>query len=354
MKILYVGNIKNLEQNSTKHWISIKNKFPNSSAIDLSDLGLRRWWYKYFGIDLINKDKLSIAKDRVIGGVASYKPTVIWFEKPLLITAKTLIEIKRMLPLVTLVCRQDDNPFGLRRNENGMWKHFVDAIPYYDLHFIKRQMDVDNFSKRGAKRTSFFYTGFDANFFYPPVKEYPRKDLLFSFIGGNFDQRSKFFTDLIKLLNTDKFFIAGQRWNRSPLFFRFRESVMNGWIAESQMSEIYQRSHACIGLFSTSNHDEFTGRAFQVAASGGVLLAPRSTMHSLLFEEGKEALFFDSVEECAEIILRLVNDLDFGVQIGKGAIERSKTGGYSLDDRVEHALNEIAEISNEKIISSRN
>ena len=29
MKILYVGSIRDLEQNSTKHWISIKNKIPN-------------------------------------------------------------------------------------------------------------------------------------------------------------------------------------------------------------------------------------------------------------------------------------------------------------------------------------
>ena len=169
MKILYVGSIKDLEENSTKHWISIKKKIPNAVAIDLSDLGLRRWWYKYFGLNSIDKKKISIASDRVIKGVIQHKPTVIWFEKPLLITAKTLIEIKKILPLVTLVCRQDDNPFGLRRYERGMWKYFVEAIPYYDLHFIKRQMDINNFSKRGAKKTSFFYTGFDADFFSPPA-----------------------------------------------------------------------------------------------------------------------------------------------------------------------------------------
>ena len=354
MRILYVGNIVDPDQNSTKHWISIKNLHPGAESVDLSDLDLKRWWFKYFGLDQVSKKNLRLAGQRVIIKVVEYQPVIIWFEKPLFITATTLIEIRRLLPNVTLVCRQDDNPFGLRSHEKGMWKYLIDAIPQYDLHLIKRQMDVDNFSKRGAQKTSFFYAGFDANFFAPPVDEFPKKYLLFSFIGGNFDGRSKFFSDLIKLLDTDKFFIAGQRWNRSPLFWRFKISIRSGWIEESKMSEIYQRSYACIGLFSTSNQDEFTGRAFQVAASGGVLLAPRSTVHSSLFEEGKEALFFDSVKECAEIIMRLVNDVEFGIQLGKNAIERSKTGGYSLDDRVKHALNEMAEISNEKLISSRN
>ncbi len=351
MKILYVGNIDDLQQNSTKHWISIKTKLPGAASVNLSDLGLRRWWFKYFGVGQISKKNLLLASDRVLKKVGEYRPSVIWFEKPLLITSATLVEIRRLLPDVTLVCRQDDNPFGLRLHEQGMWKYLVEAIPLYDLHLIKRQMDVDNFSERGARKTSFFYTGFDANFFAPPVGEYPEKNLLFSFIGGNFDGRSKFFSDLIKLLKTDKFFIAGQRWNRSPLFFRFRGLIKSGWIAESKMSEIYQRSHACIGLFSTSNQDEFTGRAFQVAASGGVLLAPRSKTHSALFAEGKEALFFDNVKECAEIIMGLVNDSEVGMRIGKRAVDRSKIGGYSLDDRISHALNEIAEIVNEKLPS---
>ena len=342
--ILYVGNIGDDIQNSTKHWQSIHKFSKNANLVNLVDLNFRRWWLKFFFLDPFSKKILDIASNRILKAVIEFKPDIIWFEKPLLVDYHTLVKIKKINPFSFLVCRQDDNPFGLRSYERSFWKNFIAAIPYYDLHFVKRDIDFANFSKHGAKNLSFFWTGYDSKHFYFPIDGLPRKDLLFSFIGGNFDNRSKFLSQLQSILNSENFYISGDRWNRSLLFYKFPNSVHNGQISDLELSNIYQRSFACLGLFSTSNQDEFSGRAFQIAGCGSVLVAPRSPVHSSLFIEGKEALFFDSVEECASIILRLASNVNYANSVGLSASIRSSTNGYSLDDRVLAALKEIDNI----------
>jgi len=61
-------------------------------------------------------------------------------------------------------------------------------------------------------------------------------------------------------------------------------------------------SRISLGFVCSGNHDEFTHRTFEIPGSGGFLLAERTPKHQELYEEGKEAEFFASAEECASKI----------------------------------------------------
>src|SRR5262249_6174853 len=77
------------------------------------------------------------------------RPEIAWFEWPMLLRNSTLARAASRLPGCTLVSFQDDNPFGARRGEQQRWEFFLQAIPSYDLHLVKRAEDITAFQSRG-------------------------------------------------------------------------------------------------------------------------------------------------------------------------------------------------------------
>ena len=63
-------------------------------------------------------------------------------------------------------------------------------------------------------------------------------------------------------------------------------------------------------------------------------------MHEFFFKDGKEALFFEDVDRCAEVIKKLITNPQESEKIGKAAAIRAARDGYSLEQRVSKALQE--------------
>src|SRR5262249_1778690 len=103
----------------------------------------------------------------VLAAVIDTQPDIAWFEWPVLLRGETLSQARLRLPDCTLISFQDDNPFGLRPGEQQRWRCFIEAIPEYDLHLVKRLSDVLEFQRRGARRTQLFRHGFYAPLFRP-------------------------------------------------------------------------------------------------------------------------------------------------------------------------------------------
>ena len=346
LSILYVGIVGNQLQNSTKHWEIISSIIPKSMYLSLdneSRLSQRRFLRRIDGKAFTNQNIIS-ANEKLLRAVDELNPNIIWFEKPLIFTPDTLTKIKLKYPKILLVSRQDDNPFGLRSFEKPFWHYFIKNIPFFDIHFVKRESDKDLFLLNGAKKISFFWSGYDEKYFYPPVDQRPVRDLAFSFIGTNFDGRGRFILELQRILGLNNFYVAGANWDKSLLKFKFPKCVSNLEIPDTELRSIYLRSYACLGLFSTSNMDEFSGRSFMISASGAPLVAPKSKMHDYFFIDGEEALFFNNVDECASMINRLIQNPKFCDYISNQGAIRCISGGYSLKERVTSALSEVIQL----------
>ena len=346
--VLYVGSLGEEWQNSRKHWEILKKLCITANCVDLDHetrLNQRRWLRRIDGRAFTQKNTAKAGK-KVLDAAIRFQPNIIWFEKPLIFDSDLLLKVRELLPSAYLVCRQDDNPFGTRDNEKPFWKRFISAIPYYDLHLVKRESDRSNFEVSGAKKVSYFWSGFDSRYFYPPDEGYPKKDIAFSFIGANMDGRDKFIHDLAVRLNVTNFFVGGQNWKNSLLNSAFPRQVHNKITNDSELRNIFLRSSVCLGLYSTSNKDEFSGRAFMIAGCGGTLVAPRSKMHDFFFRDGVEALFFDNIDECAGIIKEVISRPSYGESVGRYAAIRSYQDGYSLESRISSALDEITKAMN--------
>jgi hypothetical protein len=340
LKILYFADLDQPWSNSSKHWEIITKLCPQSISINwgkLTNLGQRKI-FRRFDNNPFKKENLEELQLLITNSAFKEKPHVIWFEKPLMVLEATLHEIKHKLPSTLLVSRQDDNPFGLRRKESAFWKIFINAIPFYDFHYVKRDGDILKFHSLGAKEVHFYWVGYDTQFFSARSNYSIQKDLDFSFIGTNLDNRSSFFLKLAKKLGTKKFIVAGAGWNRSLLKFCYPSQVKSKTLTDEQVRNIFDRSHACIGLFCESNMDEFSGRAFMIAGSGSCLVAPKTKMHSFFFKENHEALFFENIDECASHINHLKNNPLLAQQISVAASSRSLQDGYAIESRVKNVL----------------
>jgi spore maturation protein CgeB len=66
-----------------------------------------------------------------------------------------------------------------------------------------------------------------------------------------------------------------------------------------------------------------------------------TTGHHACFQDGKEAVFFSSVAECAERIRAYLPDETARSEIARAGNLRCRSSGYSNDERIKQALRHV-------------
>jgi spore maturation protein CgeB len=95
-----------------------------------------------------------------------------------------------------------------------------------------------------------------------------------------------------------------------------------------------------LGFLRKANRDEYTQRTFEVPACGGMLLAERTPEHLRIYEEDREAVFFDPQrpdELCGKVRRLLQND-DERESIRRAGTAAVLRGGHTYRDRLERLL----------------
>src|ERR1035437_2178670 len=274
----------------------------------------------------------------VLAACAGAQPDFVWFEWPVLMEAQTLARIREQWPGTLLICFQDDNPFGDLKSERLRWRKFIKNISLYDIHFVKRPSDVVEFSKRGAKRVLLFQHGVYEPLFHPddrPITE-RGSHIPVSFVGTALDHR---IGCIAKLISKHRILLQvyGTRWNRTWVGWRYARYFSPETYAEDYVKVIWI-SRVCLAFVSSGNRDEYTMRTFEIPGSGGFLLAERTPKHQELYEEGIEAEFFSSAEECADKIKFYLNNEEARQRIATAGYERCVRSDYRLVSRMREAL----------------
>jgi spore maturation protein CgeB len=291
----------------------------------------KKYFFKQESILLFNKNFLE--------AISETKPEVAWIEKSLLLLPETLEQAKRILPNCIFVCFQEDDPFSpLNKSELPVWKNFIDAIPFYDIHFVWREFNVKEFIEHGAKKVSLYMHGFYSKFFHPVSSAHDYKhDVVF--VG---EARNKRIKDIYNLAVKEKISVNvyGGRWNRTLVYY-LKKSLFHPPAFTNEYVSLICNSKISLGFLSAANRDEFTLRSFEIPACQGFFLAERTPKHLELYEEGKEAEFFSSYEECADKIRFYLNHETERKRIAELGYQRCLNSGYSLHDRLSKALQEV-------------
>ena len=113
----------------------------------------------------------------------------------------------------------------------------------------------------------------------------------------------------------------------------------------SVYNDAYRRrfweSKLCLAFVTRSNRDQVAHKSFEIAASGGVLLAEATAEHRAAFEDGKEALFFTDLADCARLIREYLPRPEARAEIARAGHRRAVESGYSNDERLRKAIGEV-------------
>ncbi|MEQ8968465.1 MAG: glycosyltransferase [Azospirillaceae bacterium] len=269
--------------------------------------------------------------DRVTAG----RYDLVWCDKALALRPAT-IRAARETGAVTAqyIC---DNPFG-RMGEPG-WRHVVAALPDYDAWFVPRDSSLEDFARRGARRVELMPFAFEPTVNHPPPAGWSDADRTedVTFIGSPYDNRPAVIRALIEKHGLSVA-LYGPRWERRLGAGAAAALGVRGPVWGDAYRETMWRSRICLSFVTHSNLDPYAHRSFEIAATRGFLMAERTEGHEALFEEDREAVFFDGAEDLAARIRRWLADPAGREAVAEAGWRRAMTSGYSNDERLAAAI----------------
>jgi len=299
----------------------------------------------------------------VLQAAAEHRPELVWLEKQEYLRSET-IEGLRAGGAVVLHYNPDPY-FSLTWKQNAL----ADAcLPLYDVLVVTKRYEMEAYRLHCPGRIVYSPLGYDRIGHAPPtVRASPSSDI--AFVGGWEPRRERLLTLAREL--SDTVWVWGYGWRiaqgsradplralrlgrLSPgrrMYFGAPSRTLassigegegsNGEIYEERYSRAVAESRIALGLVREICPDEHTTRTFEIPAIGGFMLANRTDEHLELFEEGKEAEYFESDEEYRDKVrFYLANDAARDC-IARAGHLRCMTSGYSYDDRIRVVMREI-------------
>jgi spore maturation protein CgeB len=294
-------------------------------------------WQRLTGRARFNEQAVEAFNRRWLERLLECRPDVAWLEWPKLLTRETLVQARDRLRQCRFVAFYDDNPFGRRRAESWQWELFFAAIPEFDVHLVKRTSDLTELRRRGARRAELFMHGHYEPLFHPCTSQRLLHPV--SFIGTALDHRVSF---VRRLLGQERLplKVFGNRWQYTAAWFLHRRCFFPAVMAEDY-ADVIRSSSISLGFVSSSNRDDYTMRTFEIPACRGFLLAERTATHQLLFKEGVEAEFFNSVEECADKARHYLRHASSRERVAAAGYRRCVDDDYTLGRRMREALQRV-------------
>ena len=283
------------------------------------------------------------ANRQLLKAVREQKPDVVWFDKPVVFTPETIEAIKTAG--AKAVCYNQDNPFGGRND--GCWLQFYRIYKFFDLHCLFRTVDVPRY-------TEWKLPFIKIQLSYDPAVHFPaptgwsdaNRTREVSFIGSPYDQRPQFLRTLAETYSLPVV-ISGDRWNRAYPLEILKRYVVSGSLKEAGYREGIWQSKVNLAFVTESNEEDVAHKAFEITACGAFLLAQRTPGHCAAFAEDKEAVFFSSVEECAEKARYYLDHEPEREAIARRGRERAVASGYDNDTQLKRVLLKLDGIETE-------
>ena len=209
-----------------------------------------------------------------------------------------------------IILYQNDDPTGYR--DGNLFLSLRAAFPFYDLCvFVRPETKLEAFAL-GVRRALRIYNGFDEvlhtsnRLGHQQTPEPPEP--VVSFIGTLIpgESRDQFLCALIKAGIPLR--LIGGRWQRSSLWPLLQSIYQGPGRTGMAYSQALGDAAVSLGFLSHHNRDLVTLRSFETTACGGLFCAERTSAHQLLYEDGWEAVFWDSVEECILQCNKLLGD----------------------------------------------
>ena len=277
---------------------------------------------------------------KLLASISKTNPDILWIEKGNMIYPKTLKEIKAKLPKTSIISYSDDDMF----NPLNRTRAYTKSLSFYDIIFVTKSFNANYNELRslGAKKVITVDKAFDQNQHYPIKITKEEKNILgaeVSFIGTFAPERAKLLTYLAD--NKIKVKVWGNGWEKfvskskyliikcKPLVNQPDNLLFTKGIIASEIN---------LGLLRKINRDLQTDRSIEIPACGGFLLAERSLEHERLFQDGKEAVFYDNKEDLIKKIKYYLINKEKRDRIAYAGYKKCQTADYTHENRMRFML----------------
>jgi hypothetical protein len=259
-------------------------------------------------------------------------------------------------------CRE----YGLTilHNNDDMFNR-INQPPYFeeisrsvDCIFTTKSFNVAEFYAIGAARVEFLPDAYDPAVHFlqePDAEDMKKLGCDVGFVGSFRPERADYLEKTIMCLEGAGVRVWGGNWEKMGRIHyrlpRFRwpllAPVTGGPLVGANFRKVMQASRINLGLLNHRNRDLHTGRTFEIPACRGFMLAERTSEHQSMFEEDREAVFFETFEEMTDKIRYYLKHDAERSRIAEQGYRRCTESGYRFIDRAVSVLNVVAEMAGE-------
>lgn len=274
-----------------------------------------RWLYHAGGIGAG-----AIIGRRLLAAVAASRPQMVWVNQGEFLGPGIVRKLRSFgAPVVSYA---NDNPFSGR---DGLRFHsYQKALPYYDFVVVTFGENVEQTVASGAKRVARVWLTADeeahtaAGTSVALLERY-RSDV--AFVGTWMPERGPLMVELLR--QNLPLSIWGDGWQKAPEWPQLAPCWRGGGLYDQDYVAAIASAKICLGLLSKGNRNLHTSRSVEIPAMGGLLCAERTSEHLALYEDGREAVFWDNAAECATLCQRLLADEALRRDIARRGRERA-------------------------------
>ncbi|MGH9587974.1 MAG: glycosyltransferase family protein, partial [Acidobacteriaceae bacterium] len=210
-----------------------------------------------------------------------------------------------------------------------------------DLHCLLREADIPRYSKMDLPWIKIMLS-FDPQMHFPPEHAFTdaQRTREVSYIGSPYEQRPAFLLSLAQE-HMLPVFINGNRWLRVLTRDELRHFSLGGNLDGRYYREGIWQSKINLSFVTKDNEEDIAHKTVEIAACGGFLMALRTPGHQAIFKEDREAVFFSSVEECADKCRFYLARPDLRETIAARGHDRAIGSGYDNDTQLARVLNRL-------------
>lgn len=263
-------------------------------------------------------------RPRLFRAIGDHTYDIVWVDHGELLGPSIIARLKGLAPLV--INYNVDDPFGDR--DKRRFSLYRKAVPAYDLVVVVREENVTEARINGARKVLHVFRSAD-EVAHAPLQLKPDDEARWAsdacFIGTWMPERGPLLAKLLAL--GVPFKIYGDRWRKAKEWPVLKSVWAGPGLHGDNYVKCIQCAKVCLGLLSKGNRDLHTQRSAEIPYIGSVLCAERTFEHEAMYEEGKEAVFWNTAEECAEKIFWLLNNPEARLCIANAGRERCIKNG---------------------------
>ncbi len=340
MKILYVGQLRRgrtahqrmLAQVDLGHDVVGVDTFQDvvNNRLELLYLKVRGRLGRPKDVNHVNRKIAHLA--------AEQRFDLLWLDTALTVNRNAVAKFRKENPGAPCVFYSGDDVMNPRNQTH----YYREALAHYDIHFTTKTYNVAELEAMGCRRAMYVGNAYDPKTHRPMALS--SSDMRcyatdVGFVGGYEEDRWAHMRELaIAKLQVR---IAGSFWERVDASGIPSMSIKYGDLCGDEYAKAICATKVNLCFLRKVNRDLETTRSVEIPACGGFMLAERTEAHQALFEEGKEAEYFETFDELLDKARFYVREDAARSKIARAGHARCTSSGYSVHDRMSFMLAQV-------------